>query len=437
MSNADQNGEASPLLAVLRARIAREGPIPVDQYMRACLAHPEHGYWRSAQTIGTGGDFITAPEISQVFGELIGLWCAVVWQSMGNPSPLRFVELGPGRGTLMRDALRAARAVPPFLAASTVHLVETSAPLREAQRQTLSSLLTPTSPAPPLPTGERAVRHDLRAPQLHREFRREETARKSFGEQGEGGLVAEGEEGSLTPTLSPRGEGDAALRGAVPIAWHEAVEQVPEGSAIIIANEFLDALPIRQLVFSDSAWCERVVDVCARGALQFAVGPKTPAGAEKLEASPPPGTIVELRAEEDELFARLAGRASPLVALFVDYGPAQPATGDTLQAVRRHAWVDPLSRPGRTDLTAHVQFASLAGKARAAGLVADGPMTQGEFLGRLGVAERAARLMAANPDEAANIEAGVQRLISPTGMGELFKVLAVRSRSLPPTVPFS
>ena len=156
MSGADDGSEASPLLAVLRARIEREGPLPVDAYMRACIADPEHGYWQRSQTIGTGGDFITAPEISQVFGELLGLWCAVAWQGMGCPSSVRLVELGPGRGTLMRDVLRAARAMPPFLAAATVHLIEISAPLRQMQRQTLSTPSSCTSPAPPLPSGERA-----------------------------------------------------------------------------------------------------------------------------------------------------------------------------------------------------------------------------------------------------------------------------------------
>jgi NADH dehydrogenase [ubiquinone] 1 alpha subcomplex assembly factor 7 len=222
----------------------------------------------------------------------------------------------------------------------------------------------------------------------------------------------------------------------VPIAWHETIARVPPGAAIVIANEFLDALPIRQLVAVDGAWHERVVDLDARGALQFAAGPKARCGIERPGTSPPHGAILELRAGEDELLAQLAGRGSPLMALFIDYGPAKPAVGDTLQGVRRHAWVDPLSRPGRTDLTAHVQFARLADKARAAGLVTDGPMTQAEFLGRLGVVERAARLMAANPQQAADIEAAVQRLISPTGMGDLFKVLAVRSRILPPAVPF-
>jgi NADH dehydrogenase [ubiquinone] 1 alpha subcomplex assembly factor 7 len=395
MSSADDNAEASPLLAVLRTRIEREGPMPVDAFMRICLDHPEHGYWRSAQTIGTGGDFITAPEISQVFGELIGLWCVVVWQSMGSPAPLRLVELGPGRGTLMRDALRAARAVPPFLVASTVHLIETSVPLRTIQQETLGS--------------------------------------------------------NLVVSLSNHGDGSAAvLRQAqheggsrdwrahdVSVEWHEAMDQVPEGPAIVIGNEFLDALPIRQLVFVDGAWRERVVGIDARGALRFAAGPRVTGGTEVLETTMPPGAIVELRAGEDVLLAQLARRASPLVALFIDYGPARPATGDTLQAVRRHAWVDPLSRPGRTDLTAHVLFADLARKVNGAGLVPDGPITQAEFLGRLGVAERAARLMAANPKQAGDIEAAVQRLISPTGMGELFKVLAVRSPTLPVTVPFA
>ena len=139
MSRADENYPETPLLAILRARIARDGPLPIDAYMRICLEHPEYGYWRRPDTIGKSGDFITAPEISQVFGELIGVWCAVVWQSMGSPAPLRLIELGPGHGTLMRDALRSARVVPSFLSAITVHLVETSGPMRAIQQQTLAS----------------------------------------------------------------------------------------------------------------------------------------------------------------------------------------------------------------------------------------------------------------------------------------------------------
>jgi NADH dehydrogenase [ubiquinone] 1 alpha subcomplex assembly factor 7 len=416
MSSADDDGKTSPLLAKLRARIEREGPLPVDAYMRACLGDPEHGYWRRSATIGTGGDFITAPEISQVFGELIGLWCAVVWQSMGSPAPLRLVELGPGRGTLMRDILRAGRAMPAFLAAASVHLVEISAPLREAQSKTLASAEGQGGGLASNPVVSLSNHGDAPAAVLRQA-------------QDEGSV--RGGSSPWTPSLV-----DRRLHGLVPIEWHEAVDRVPEGAAIVIANEFLDALPIRQLVHADGVWRERVIDTDGRGGLQFAVGAAVTVGAEVLDETPPPEAILELRAGEDELLARLARRASPLVALFVDYGPTQAILGDTLQAVRRHAWVDPLSRPGRADLTAHVQFAQLASKARAVGLAADGPITQAEFLGRLGVAERAPRLMAANPKQAGDIETGVQRLISPTGMGELFKVLAVRSPNLPPAPPF-
>lgn len=239
--------------------------------------------------------------------------------------------------------------------------------------------------------------------------------------------------GSPPPLPSPtRGEGVAATT----ITWHETLGQAPLGPAIIVANEFLDALPIRQLVFLDGVWRERVVDLDAEGTLRFATGPAVQHAGDALAGPPQSGDILELHPGEDVLLAELARREAPFHALFVDYGPAKPAYGDTLQAVRRHTWVDPLAEPGLADLTAHVQFAHLASKALAAGLAVDGPMPQAEFLGRLGMAERAARLMAVNPEQAGAIEAGVQRLLSPTGMGTLFKMLAVRSRSLPPAAPF-
>jgi SAM-dependent MidA family methyltransferase len=219
------------------------------------------------------------------------------------------------------------------------------------------------------------------------------------------------------------------------LAWHDSLAGVPEGPAIVVANEFLDALPIRPLVFEQGGWRERVVGLAPDGALCFASGGPAE-GPAQGGAPPAEGAIVELRPGEDALLGQLAARKQPLAALFVDYGPAEAATGDTLQAVRRHTHVDPLAEPGRADITAHVQFAGLAHKARAAGLAADGPITQAELLGALGIAERAARLMAANPDLAGDIEAGVQRLMSPTGMGQLFKAILVRSPSLPPLFPF-
>jgi SAM-dependent MidA family methyltransferase len=363
--------DAAPgtLIERIRDAIRRNGPMPVDQYMQMCLGDPYEGYWQRDGTIGAAGDFITAPEISQVFGELVGLWATLAWQAMGRPEAVHLVELGPGRGTLMADALRAVRAVPGFLAAARVHLVEVSAPLRATQAATLSK-----------------------------------------------------------SRVSPR--------------WHGHVRDVPSGPAIVIANEFLDALPVRQLVLAaGGAWRERVVALADDGCgLAFGLGDVVPYAGGDVRAGvgeAVDGAVIELRAGEDELFATLVARApAPVAALFIDYGPDGRASGDTLQAVRRHAFADPLAAPGAADLTAHVHFAPLADKARAAGFAADGPMPQAVFLGRLGAAERAARLMAANPARAGEIEAAVQRLVSPTGMGQLFKVLAVRSAELPPVPPF-
>jgi NADH dehydrogenase [ubiquinone] 1 alpha subcomplex assembly factor 7 len=365
MPSRQAEGAPGSLLAELRERIRRNGPLRLDAFMEVCHAHPLYGYRHKAHAIGAGGDFITAPEISQVFGELLGLWCAVVWETMGRPAPLRLVELGPGRGTLMRDALRAGTAMPGFLAAVSVHLVEVSEPMRRLQRAALA--------------------------------------------------------------LSTGGEGPAAT-------WHERLADVPDGAAIVVANELLDALPIRQLVHDGRDWRERVVALGPGERLKLDVG-----DAVGFRSALPArqGAIVELRAGEDELLAVLAARTAAHATLFIDYGPAEPSFGDTLQAVRGHAYTDPLADPGTADLTAHVQFATLAGKARAAGLAADGPITQAELLGRLGIVERTARLMAANPSRAAEIEAATQRLMSPGGMGQLFKAMAVRSLSVPAPPPFA
>jgi SAM-dependent MidA family methyltransferase len=280
---------------------------------------------------------------------------------MGAPDPVRLIELGPGRGTLMRDVLRTVqRAVAPFHAAAQVDFVELSRPLRAAQEAAVAGLAT----SPP--------------------------------------------------------------------CWHDDVADVPDGPALIIANEFLDALPIRQFAFVDGAWQERVIALDADGNLQFDFR----ATDAPPEAASGQGGIVETRAGEDALLGTLARRSGPVAALFIDYGPAEDATGDTLQAMRRHAYVDPLAEPGHADLTAHVQFAAVARKARAHGFAVDGPITQAEFLGALGLAPRASRLMAANPAQAAAIELAAQRLVAPTGMGSLFKVLCVRSTSLPVPPPW-
>jgi NADH dehydrogenase [ubiquinone] 1 alpha subcomplex assembly factor 7 len=346
----------TPLAAKLAERIRRHGPISVADYVQACLHDPEHGYYRRSLAIGRGGDFITAPEISQVFGELIGLWCAVVWRSMGAPSSVRLVELGPGRGTLMRDALRAAHADPAFRAALNVRLVESNAALEAMQRANLA------------------------------------------------------------------GEG-------VPIAWSAALEiEGKPAPTIVIANEFLDTLPVAQWVYRDSRWHHRLVGLGDDAHFRFMTG--------KADAAITPpaqdGDILESRATAlAEWSGKLAACGAPLAALFIDYGHPAPALGDTLQAVAAHRYDDPLRAPGEADLSAQVDFAGVAHAMRARGLV-----PQAQFLSALGIVERASRLMAANPQKATTIEAGVARLLAPGGMGMRFCALGVRGEGVAPLPGF-
>ena len=352
----------TPLATTLAAEIARAGAMPVSEYMRRCLWDREHGYYATRQPLGAAGDFITAPEISQTFGELIGLWAAVVWRDhMRAPAAITLAELGPGRGTLLRDALRATARAPGFHDALRCQLVEASEPLIAMQRKALQDF-------------------------------------------------------------------------AVPSAWREDLSEVAP-PVIVVANEFFDALPVRQWVKSDMGWRERRVEIDERGALRFGV-PAQAAGNADLDAafaSAPTGAIIELSEHQSHLrdLAALAARG-PLAALVIDYGHTRTAPGETLQAVRGHRHEDPLTSPGEADLSAQVDFEALAATARQFGLAVDGPIPQGEFLGRLGIVERASRLMSANPERASLIEISVGRLIAPDGMGSRFKVLGLRSPELPP-----
>ena len=360
----------STLLAVrLKERVAREGPVTVADYMEACLADKDAGYYPSRQPIGADGDFITAPEVSQIFGELIGLWAVAVWQSMGDPKPVVVAELGPGRGTLTADALRAWRSVPRFLESVQVAMVETSPVLRDVQQ--------------------------------------------------------------------------TALHGAeAPILWCDQLAEVPKGPVIVIANEFVDALPVRQLVWRDGAWRERCVSISSSGGFAFCEGRAVPNENLKDAAhalNVPDGSILEIRPAGNALISGLAARAreAPLAVLILDYGHEETACGDTLQAVSRHSFVDPLQAPGDVDLTAHVDFAALKDSAIAHGLTAYGPMPQGEFLLRLGLeARRDALCKTATPGQQQEIVSGTNRLTDPSGMGLLFKVLALTRAGLAPPPPF-
>jgi NADH dehydrogenase [ubiquinone] 1 alpha subcomplex assembly factor 7 len=360
-------GEPSPLLAKLARRIARHGPLSVADYMAAALTDPDHGYYMGRDPLGARGDFVTAPEVSQMFGELIGLWCAEAWRGQGAPARAALVELGPGRGTLLADALRAARRVPAFAAALEVHLVEVSPALRARQED--------------------------------------------------------------------------ALADAKPI-WHESLAGVPQRPLLLVANEFFDALPVRQLVKRADGWGERRVALAGERALAFADSPADPA----LEALVPealraaaPGALFEVAPAGQEIAREIARRLRRHggAALVIDYGHAASALGETLQAVRRHARHDVLRDPGAADLTCHVDFAALAAAARDEGAAAHGPVAQGAFLERLGIAARAARLMeGATPRQREAVRAARRRLTAPDQMGALFKVLALTPKDAPPPPGF-
>ncbi|MFM9940305.1 MAG: class I SAM-dependent methyltransferase [Hyphomicrobiaceae bacterium] len=384
MSYDPQARRDTPLALKLKDRIRRDGPMTVPQYMQACLQDPEHGYYRTETAIGRSGDFITAPEISQIFGELLGLWAAIVWQQMGSPTRVNLIELGPGRGTLMRDALRAARVVPGFLEAARVTLIESNATLAHMQKATLAS-----SPAP-------ITWHaDIQA------------------------IVDAG-----------ANVGHAPVRG---------------DPAIIIGNEYLDCLPQAQMVRVGDAWMQRCVGLDDQGHLSFGVGPHVAATAEiepwqhlNLNTRYPSardGDVVE-PGHHDWIEGLTAGWPQ-VAALFIDYGHTDAAVGETLQAVRSHRYEHPLTSPGQADVTMHVDFASLVRHvSESQALAADGPTPQAEFLGSLGIIERASRLMSANPAKAGAIEAEVARLLAPNGMGTRFKAMGLRSATLPPLPGF-
>jgi NADH dehydrogenase [ubiquinone] 1 alpha subcomplex assembly factor 7 len=358
----------TPLGRELADLIRADGPIPVARFMALCLGHPRHGYYLTRDPLGRAGDFVTAPEITQMFGELIGLWCADAWSRMGAPERVALVELGPGRGTLMADALRALKVVPALRASLAVHLVETSPALQACQRTALAA-------------------------------------------------------------------------AGVPVFWHARLEDVPDGPSLIVANEFLDALPVTQLVRAADGWHERQVGLDAEGRLAFGLSPACLPDAlvpAPLRAAPP-GSLIELSPERAAVAREIARRlvAHGGAALIVDYGHTQSSPGDTLQAVKGHAFADPLAEPGEADLTSHVDFAALAAAARAEGAAVHGPVTQGAFLGALGIAVRAARLKAAAPGQAQDIDAALNRLIAPGAMGSLFKVLAIADPKLGPLAGFA
>lgn len=335
---------------LLIRQIEANGPIRLDAYMSACLLHPKYGYYTTRQPFGAAGDFVTAPEISQMFGELIGLALAQSWLDQGAPARFTLAELGPGRGTLMRDALRAGAQVAGFLDAAEVTLLEASPALRDLQEQTLPESL---------------------------------------------------------PT------------------WVSETNAFPDQPLFAIANEFFDALPIRQFLRHGDQWRERQVGV-VDGRLAFGLAPALPQPAlnNRLDDTQD-GDLVELCASATPLLAPIAQRiaAHGGAALIIDYGDWR-TLGDTFQAVQAHAKTDPLQAPGQADLTAHVDFEALA---QAAAPAAHTRLTpQGVFLERLGITQRAQALAARLQGDALTTHiAAHRRLTHPSEMGNLFKVLGL------------
>jgi NADH dehydrogenase [ubiquinone] 1 alpha subcomplex assembly factor 7 len=333
----------------LAAAIAINGPIPVAHFMAAANRH----YYATRDPFGPSGDFVTAPEITQMFGELIGLWLADLWVRAGKPD-CAYVELGPGRGTLAADALRAMAAAgltPP------VHFVETSPMLADKQR----------------------ARH----PQA---------------------------------------------------TVHERLETLPEDRPLlVVANEFFDALPVRQLVHAANGWRERHVAWAHPLFVPVASGPRLDEILPEHLRAAPAGSIVETSPAAAAIARGLAARieAQGGAALIIDYGYEGPALGETLQALRRHDFANPFDEPGERDLTAHVDFATLAEAASAEGAATHGPVGQGAFLDALGIVARAERLGAGAPERRAELAAQVTRLTAPAQMGTLFKALAIRATAWP------
>lgn len=344
----------TPLGVVIRRQIAASGPMTLHDYMSLCLSHPEHGYYPTRDPLGAAGDFTTAPEISQIFGELIGLALAQCWLDMGRPAGARLVELGPGRGRLMADALRAAKAAPGFLDAAEPWFVEISPALRAEQAK-------------------------------------------------------------LVPGAN----------------WAERFEDVPAGPLLLIGNEFFDALPVHQYEMTAKGWAERMVGIKG-DRLAFGLHPSPlPLGAA------PVGALRERRpaglAISGGIGARIAREGGAAILVDYGYGETPPMGADTVQALRRHAYADPLDAPGEADLTAHVDFAALAGAARESGAAVSRLVGQGEWLARLGAGARAEALARARPDRAESVADALHRLTAPEEMGTLFKALAIfRPGAAPP-----
>jgi SAM-dependent MidA family methyltransferase len=345
----------SPLNDIIHDTIRKGGPLKVADYMSLCLTHPQYGYYTTRDPFGAEGDFTTAPEMTQTFGELIGLWCAHMWQQLGSPSPFVLCEAGPGRGTLMKDALRAAAHVPGFIEAAQVYLIETSPLLQKKQAEALADYK---------------------------------------------------------------------------VTWIKTPPELPGHPIILLANEFFDALPVRQFVFVKGVWRERCVAVDKNDNLCFVLT-ETP---EAPHYEVPEDTVIEVSPAAVD-YANMLARVlvhNRGCGLFIDYGDDE-VIGETLQAVRQHRSAHLLTTPGIADITAHVSFEPLRNAVRKIGTKTYGLVELADFLLALGLKQRTEKLLlTANEEQRRSLEAAYHRLTDKSdasSMGRLFKVLAFTDRN--------
>lgn len=331
----------TPLEKIIVRMIKEDGPMPLDRYMTLCLSHPQHGYYMTRDPLGAAGDFTTSPEISQVFGELIGVWVAQMWQQMGSPRKFALVELGPGRGTLMMDVLRVLQKMPACAKAAEVHLVETSPVLRGAQ-----------------------------------------------------------------------------LERVLEATWHGSVASLPGLPTILLANEFFDALPIRQFERIKGQVFERVVgEGLSVGLVPSMI--RLPFHGDGMFEDSSIRDAVALQLGDH--LAKSSG-----AALIIDYGHLRSAAGDTLQAMKAHQFCKVTEFPGEADVTSHVDFEALGRGFVRGGAKLAGTMTQGQFLLSMGLEARTKVLAASSANEKQrDIIAASERLAKSSEMGDLFKVMAV------------
>ncbi|KAF0853045.1 mitochondrial Complex I (CI) assembly protein NDUFAF7/MidA [Andalucia godoyi] len=399
----------------LKDRIRVRGPIPVAEYMREALTNPRYGYYMNRDVFGKEGDFTTSPEISQLFGEMVGIWCVSLWMQLGKPSKMRIVEFGPGRGTLMADVARTMTQFPGARESISIHLVDASPFLKDMQYCTL------------LRTLDRDSFDTLMMLKTE---------------------SAHSEANSALPVMGPRRPGDSVTIASVPVSWHDTLETIPDGPTLILAHEFFDALPVYQFQVVRGQWCERLVDidnslqtpyhfrrVVSQGATPAVVmlmrrardlARKQAKEGDAVEVCPAGVSIAQD-------FAKRIGQHRG-AALIIDYGEDHPLT-DSLMAIRKHKFVDLFDNPGSADLSAWVDFQSLrfAAAASKADVSTFGSVWQRDFLLRLGIEARATSLLQTMSEkDAADLYESYVRLLDPEQMGKSYKVMAFASKDLQP-----